>query len=746
MIFSDAELLTYTSQNNFLSDGEFRYGSTKIISIDSIVDTRSSNTDQSGVRESQEEIMKLISGAYSFEKTIINGYDFGYGRIRSINYGASNAFDSNQVRIGRNTFEIEISDSGDNNLYNMTGDHFVGLKEKFSKHHLLEDFNEGFTFTNAEDGSYSYTHTVDAKYFSGAEVTDPIEEAKNLAEGIFEQDPSFGFLNSQRSGFYSREGKKYYSESYDLRSNNCSFTKNFECKPNLGGKNIYTSDFSSDSDGWTATRGNASSPHTIGGKTSTLKFVADTSDDSHKLKRESLPSVSAGKKYKITGKIYIPSTCPNVKGFSLWAGNDSVLLLDKILPTLDSWHSFSAEYIAPSVQPDTIKFWMTTNDHSSWAETYEFAGDAGGGDFFSIIDIVVTQMDDEQYCSDFKHSLSSDENGIITVAESAEIMGLDDGGNDELYNSALNGLDYEIINSYNRCSEVLSGYSGFYGGDNTDGAILDDLNRDYVSLQKNLNKISSNLTYEVTYNNNSNVSGNLGQHSFTLALEAGTDGIRSIVEQGQVSSLLQRGNVNPITLYNSFSIDENSPYRCGKLYSGAVNNTRNEYNYFQQKRFNLIASDISYQVEGKNVSYSKQYTDDPSVIKANNISKLDISSSDVFEVEIHNNYFIPNQQKEILQKRGITSLSSRTISANCIYQKPSTNFWTDSRYAPIGPESNTDFFNALKFVKNKMLEKAFDDEWITIDEIESMFISDFSYNTTSEQGLSVTMNITYESK
>ncbi len=67
-------------------------------------------------------------------------------------------------------------------------------------------------------------------------------------------------------------------------------------------------------------------------------------------------------------------------------------------------------------------------------------------------------------------------------------------------------------------------------------------------------------------------------------------------------------------------------------------------------------------------------------------------------------YFIPNQQKEILHKRGITTLAKRDISANCIWQKPSTNFWTDSSYAPIGPESNADFFNALKFVKNKMLE------------------------------------------
>ena len=584
MIFSDAQLLTYTSQNNFLSDGEFRYGSTKIISIDSIVDTRSSNTDQSGVKESQEEIMKLISGAYDFEKIIINGHDFGYGRIKSINYGASNAFDSNQVRIGKNVFQIEISDSGDDNLYNMTGEHFVGLKDKFSKHHLLENFNESFNFENSDDGSYSYSHTIDAKYFSGAEVTNPIEEAKNLAEGIFEQDPSFGFLNSQRSGFYNTDGKKYYSESYDLRTNNCSFSKNFEC-------------------------------------------------------------------------------------------------------------------------------------HSNYNK-------------------------DDSFSSNINHSLSSDENGVITVSESAMVMGLNDNGGEELYNSALNGLNSEIINSYDRCTGVLSGYSGFYG----DNSILDDLNRDYASLQKSLDKISSNLSYQVTYNNNKNISGNLGQHVFTLSLDAGAEGVRTVTEQGQVSSLSQRGNVNPITLYNSFYIDQNSPYRCGKLYSGSIDNNRNEYNFFQQKRFNLINSEINYQCSGKNVSYSKTFIDDPSVIKTNNISRLDVSTSDVFETEIHNIHFIPNQTKEILQKRGITSLSKRSISASCIYQKPSTNFWTNSAYAPIGPESNTDFFNILKFIKNRMLERAFDDEWISTAEKESMFINGFSYNVASDQSLNVNMEVIYEGK
>ena len=116
---------------------------------------------------------------------------------------------------------------------------------------LLENFDESFTFDLSEDGSYKYNHGVSAKYFSGVQVTDPIEEARKLASGIFEQDPSFGFIDAQRSGFYNIDGKKYYTEAYNLQTNQCSFTKHFECKSNLGGKNIYTSDFDNTSDGWT---------------------------------------------------------------------------------------------------------------------------------------------------------------------------------------------------------------------------------------------------------------------------------------------------------------------------------------------------------------------------------------------------------------------------------------------------------------------------------------------------------------
>ena len=54
MNFNEAEILSYTSQNNFLAEGEFRYGSTKVLSITSVIDSIISNADYSGVKESQE--------------------------------------------------------------------------------------------------------------------------------------------------------------------------------------------------------------------------------------------------------------------------------------------------------------------------------------------------------------------------------------------------------------------------------------------------------------------------------------------------------------------------------------------------------------------------------------------------------------------------------------------------------------------------------------------------------------------
>lgn len=580
MTFNDAEILSFTSQNNFLAGGEFRYGSTKVLSVTSVINSKTSNSDVSGVKESQEKLMEVISGAHDLQDIIINNVSFGSGRIISINSETAANWDLDNIRFGKHEFQIEIQDSGQNNLYNMTGNFLNGLKNKFTKEHQLQDFNEDFSFNLADNGGYSYNHSVSAKYLSGIEVNDPIGEARILASRIFDHNPSLGLLDVERSGFYNTDGKKYYTETYNLQDNSCSFNKTFESR------NRYDKD-----------------------------------------------------------------------------------------------------------------------------------------DLFS---------------SELTHSMASDENGIITISERGEVVGLDDDGGNQLFQSALDGLNQLQSNSFNRCTGVFDSYSGFYGGD------INNLNSQFINFEKSINKLSSSISYDISYNNAPNFSGLSGFHDVTLSIDAPAEGVRTVVERGTVATFKERGEIHPMDLYSYFNVESNSPYRCGNFYSGVVENKRNGYNFFQKDRFNLTNSSLAFQESGKTVSYERTFSDDPSIVNTNKISILNISSSDRFKTTLSEAYFIPNQQKEILHSRGVTSLSSRSISADCTYQRPDNNFWTDISYAPVAPESNSDFYDALKFVKNKMLEKAFDASWISIEEINKMYINSFTYSVNSDQSLSVNMEVVYE--
>ena len=81
------------------------------------------------------------------------------------------------------------------------------------------------------------------------------------------------------------------------------------------GTAIYTSDFSSDSDGWTGgNHGNVSSPHSVGGEDSVMRLNStSTEDTTHYAKATSAAFIlTVGKKYKVTFRSYIPSSAANV--------------------------------------------------------------------------------------------------------------------------------------------------------------------------------------------------------------------------------------------------------------------------------------------------------------------------------------------------------------------------------------------------------------------------------------------------
>jgi hypothetical protein len=224
--FTDATLLSYQTNKNYLGENNFLLNTRKNISIQGILDNRSSNTDIKGVKESIDDIKIILNTTSNVYDLInVNGYALGSGIIKSISFP-----ENNPVRIGRYNYELEIFEQNDfsnapnNNIY---GNHISSFSG------LLNNFNETFDFNYSQNNTYSYNHNLTIQFVDD-KTSDLILKSKNLAETLFNENLSIGFLGDF-SGYYStlRTSKNYYSESYNLINNTCSFSKQIEIDKNL---------------------------------------------------------------------------------------------------------------------------------------------------------------------------------------------------------------------------------------------------------------------------------------------------------------------------------------------------------------------------------------------------------------------------------------------------------------------------------------------------------------------------------
>lgn len=220
--FTNAKVLSYNRTNDFWGEG-FRFASKKELSIEgSIYDL----TNGEGVSGIWSGINKIEQSDSDYEDIIIAGVNFGKGRVDSISFQ-----EGNDVRIKGYTAQIVIFDSG--NLFNLNGDYYSGLDFTNSNFpsQLLESFSENFDFNFSEDGKYTYSQDIDVKFISGAGIgqdNNPIEMAKLFASGLIYSSPLVGLTGQFPSGLYNNRGKRTYTESYNLISNECSFAENFE--------------------------------------------------------------------------------------------------------------------------------------------------------------------------------------------------------------------------------------------------------------------------------------------------------------------------------------------------------------------------------------------------------------------------------------------------------------------------------------------------------------------------------------
>jgi hypothetical protein len=222
-----ARLLTYNHQNVFLGDN-FRLNSIKNYTVEGFF-LQSTNTQ--GVSGNLALQSGMIRSLNERQNIIVNGLDLGPARITSISFDTNNP-----IRLDTHTISFNVLTSGANDLYNLSGTLYTGISGVLSgTTSLLEAFDETFAFNINEDDGYNYSHNLNIRYRKAENYTSPIQLAKNLASGIFNTTPPIGFIDSKYSGFYIKTGKKYFTENYNLITNDCSFTKNFTLYNNYSG-------------------------------------------------------------------------------------------------------------------------------------------------------------------------------------------------------------------------------------------------------------------------------------------------------------------------------------------------------------------------------------------------------------------------------------------------------------------------------------------------------------------------------
>jgi len=212
--FTNATLLGYQLNKNYLGEGLFSTNTTKDISIEGIF---LNLTGVEGVSNSLNKISEYLTGIENvYDSIIINNYNLGSGKILNISFP-----DQNPVRLGHYVYNIEVLENSDfSNV--QTGDIYgtflSGVKNN------INSFDETLNFENADNGDYSYNHDINIEF--NDDKSDLFTKSKNFAESIYNDNLNIGLIGSF-SGFYNilKTKKNYFSETYDLINKRCSFSK-----------------------------------------------------------------------------------------------------------------------------------------------------------------------------------------------------------------------------------------------------------------------------------------------------------------------------------------------------------------------------------------------------------------------------------------------------------------------------------------------------------------------------------------
>jgi hypothetical protein len=222
--FSNANLLGLTQNSEFLGDSLVRYRTVQQFQIRGNIYSLS---NMSGVSPVWSGISGLVVGATDFDSIIINGINFGNGRVTSLKFDESTDKD---VQSKPYTAQLETYSTGD--LSSVLSGFYSGVD--YSSFLQIKKLDETFVY-NSNDNKKSYTHNVSLGLVSGQGAGSLVVTAQAIASNIFTHTNLTGFF-----GTYTGQYKKYYTEVYNLHSNEFSWSEKVDFT-NVSGR--YSHDF-----------------------------------------------------------------------------------------------------------------------------------------------------------------------------------------------------------------------------------------------------------------------------------------------------------------------------------------------------------------------------------------------------------------------------------------------------------------------------------------------------------------------
>jgi hypothetical protein len=215
MIFDNVSVLGYSHENKFFGEKSISYASLKTFSIRGyILDLTSAN----GVDKILQDYLEITKVAKTFQNIVINGENFGVGKVKSLNVDAGN-----WVRTTEYTADIEVLSEAP--LQNVLSSEFSGLTLTNKQLKLLKSLSETFDVDfNNQDKTLSGEHSIEIEYDADNSNVNLIGLAQSLANELLKTLPtSVDQANySTRSSF-----KTLNSENYDLINGKAGFRRSF---------------------------------------------------------------------------------------------------------------------------------------------------------------------------------------------------------------------------------------------------------------------------------------------------------------------------------------------------------------------------------------------------------------------------------------------------------------------------------------------------------------------------------------